>query len=228
MESGQLPHWKAQMSYTCLMANFGEWLDQELATKGWTRADLSRASGITEATLSRIVSGTRGVGPDVAKVIAETMHIDPVIVFRKAGILPPSTAELREQHPRLDYVYRLLADMYHKEPSHFDAVVFMVEAVANVKPSAPEPGPELLQDYVEPAPVVQPATETGEAHPVDHFAEDQFEALYDLHLAQFGEEEGLRRFRRLMERFEEKRRKGRGERKEGADQQAAKRERPDM
>jgi hypothetical protein len=54
---------------------------------------------------------------------------------------------------------------------------------------------------------------------------DQFEALYDLYRAQFGDEEGHRRFRRVIERFEEDRQQGE-ERKEGENQQAAKRGRP--
>jgi len=71
------------------MENFGEWLEQELENREWSRADLSRVSGVSEAQLSRIVNQSRNPGPDAATAIALALGIDPVIVFRKAELLPP-------------------------------------------------------------------------------------------------------------------------------------------
>ncbi len=71
------------------MKNFGEWLAEELKIRSMNQSDLARASNITTAQISRIISGRRGVGEQALTAIAHALRLPPDLVFEKAGILPP-------------------------------------------------------------------------------------------------------------------------------------------
>lgn len=79
-----------------LMEPFTDWLEMELQKRGWSISDLARRAGVKPASLSRILSGTRGIGPDMAVSIANALKLPPVDVFRKAKLLPPSPDESEE------------------------------------------------------------------------------------------------------------------------------------
>jgi transcriptional regulator with XRE-family HTH domain len=73
--------------------NFGEWLKNELNEKGISQKELADLSGITPAQISRIISGTRGIGEQSIIAIAKALRIPVDLMFEKAyGI--PSKSEL--------------------------------------------------------------------------------------------------------------------------------------
>lgn len=71
------------------MKSFGQWLLEELEKRDMNQSDLARASNITTAQISRIISGRRGVGEQALTAIAHALRLPPDMVFEKAGILPP-------------------------------------------------------------------------------------------------------------------------------------------
>lgn len=71
-----------------LMESFSDWMVKELDNRGWSQADLSRASGLTDATISRVLSETRNPGKDFCVKVAKAFVMSPEDVMRKAGILP--------------------------------------------------------------------------------------------------------------------------------------------
>jgi transcriptional regulator with XRE-family HTH domain len=71
------------------METFTEWIEKSLTERNWRPADLARAAGIPDATLSRILSGQRNPGPDVCLAVAQAFKEPPEKVFRLAGLLPP-------------------------------------------------------------------------------------------------------------------------------------------
>jgi transcriptional regulator with XRE-family HTH domain len=71
------------------MDNFGRWLLQELEDRKMSQSELSRLSGLSRGTLSNLISGTRGRGPDSIEAIARAFKMPPEQVFRVAGLLPP-------------------------------------------------------------------------------------------------------------------------------------------
>lgn len=73
------------------MKNFGQWLTEELEKRDMNQSDLARASNITTAQISRIISGRRGVGEQALTAIAHALRLPPDLVFEKAGVLPPKT-----------------------------------------------------------------------------------------------------------------------------------------
>lgn len=66
---------------------FLEWLDSELARRGWNDFQLSRKAGISHSAFSR---ARRGALPswDVCGAIARALDVPAELVFRKAGLLP--------------------------------------------------------------------------------------------------------------------------------------------
>lgn len=70
--------------------NFVNWLEEHLISKGWTRAELARRANINQSSLSMIYSGQRNPGKDICESIARTLGEPPEVVFRVAGILPPT------------------------------------------------------------------------------------------------------------------------------------------
>lgn len=73
--------------------DFSDWLQEELNRRGWSQADLVRASGISKGTVSRLISGTRSIGIDVCQALAQAFHLPPEDVLRIAGLLPDKPEE---------------------------------------------------------------------------------------------------------------------------------------
>lgn len=60
-----------------------------LATKGWTQADLARATGMRVSTISRIRNGITLAPPDAVLRIAEALEIDPIAISQPARRIAP-------------------------------------------------------------------------------------------------------------------------------------------
>ena len=89
------------------MDTFGEWINGQLTLRGWSQADLARATGMDSAVISNLINNRRGAGADSCKAIASALKIPPEIVMRAAGLLPP-VAEHTEQKEELNYLYSQL------------------------------------------------------------------------------------------------------------------------
>lgn len=74
------------------MSKFTDWIEEKLRENSWKQADLARASNITTAALSRLLSQERGVGIETCLGIARAFNEPPEKVFRLAGLLPPLPA----------------------------------------------------------------------------------------------------------------------------------------
>lgn len=85
------------------METFSEWLVQILKEKNMTQAELSRLSGVTNAQISRVINGSRGIGPEAIAAIARALRLPPERVFEKAGILPPKP----QPNPAIDEITHL-------------------------------------------------------------------------------------------------------------------------
>ncbi|HAF62041.1 MAG TPA: hypothetical protein DCK95_06920 [Anaerolineaceae bacterium] len=83
---------------------FTDWLNTELNVRNWSYADLSKKSGISQAHISKVFSGQRGVGIEFCEKIARALDLPTSLVFRKAGILPPEP-EKTKQREELNYLF---------------------------------------------------------------------------------------------------------------------------
>lgn len=70
------------------MDNFSEWLSKAMSDKGWSQADLARASGLTRQTISYYLGG-KSKQPDefALQQLAKAFGVDEKVVYRAAGIL---------------------------------------------------------------------------------------------------------------------------------------------
>jgi len=68
---------------------FVEWLELELNQRGWRPSDLARAAGVSSATISNVMTGSRNAGSDLCRGIAKAFGEPEEKVFRLAGLLSP-------------------------------------------------------------------------------------------------------------------------------------------
>ena len=99
------------------MDTFADWLRNELRLRDWSQSDLSRACNITTATVSRIITGDRKVGKDVAIAIAKALRVPQEVVFQKAGIL---TSNIDDELTRqVTYYFNTLSEEGKKQALDF-------------------------------------------------------------------------------------------------------------
>ena len=67
---------------------FIEWLDEELAGRGWSDYQLSRIAGISHSVISRARSGHPPKW-EACEAIAGALQTPAELVFRRAGLLTP-------------------------------------------------------------------------------------------------------------------------------------------
>lgn len=67
---------------------FLEWLDEQENLRNWSDYEVAKNAGISHSVISRARSG---IPPkwDACLAIAKALDASPVLVFRKAGLLPP-------------------------------------------------------------------------------------------------------------------------------------------
>lgn len=61
----------------------------ELASRDWSQAELSRRSGMTTAAISRILTGERKPEPETCQAFARAFGYPKETVYRAAGMLDP-------------------------------------------------------------------------------------------------------------------------------------------
>lgn len=69
--------------------NFSDWLLDEMNKRGWSQAELARASGLNRQSVSDYVNRRRtNPEPEALVALAQAFKISPITIFRKAGLLP--------------------------------------------------------------------------------------------------------------------------------------------
>jgi transcriptional regulator with XRE-family HTH domain len=81
--------------------DFTNWLLEQIEQRGWDQAELSRRSGVTTAQVSRIFTGERKAGPEVARKFARALGLPPETVFRQAGLLPKARLQVEGEEELL-------------------------------------------------------------------------------------------------------------------------------
>lgn len=68
---------------------FSEWLGEEVTRRGLSHSELARRAGLSQVSVSGVISGQRKPGCEFCIKVAQALEISPVLVLVKAGILPP-------------------------------------------------------------------------------------------------------------------------------------------
>jgi transcriptional regulator with XRE-family HTH domain len=93
------------------MTTIVEYLEGELQRRNWRPADLARAAGVPDATLSHILNGSRRAGPEVCNAVARALDEPPEKIFRIAGLLPPLPPGVEEEREAVVILRGLPADL---------------------------------------------------------------------------------------------------------------------
>ena len=67
---------------------FQDWLDQEVARRGWTFRELGRRARLSSSAISKVMTDTHLPTWDFCLAISRALDTSPVSVFRRAGLLP--------------------------------------------------------------------------------------------------------------------------------------------
>jgi transcriptional regulator with XRE-family HTH domain len=111
--------------------NFSDWLLDEMNKRGWSQAELARASGLNRQSVSDYVNRRRtNPEPEALVAIAHAFKISPITIFRKAGLLPEGsdnasfedwqhllTQLLPEEQEEMRQIIEMKIDRRHKQES---------------------------------------------------------------------------------------------------------------
>jgi transcriptional regulator with XRE-family HTH domain len=87
--------------------DFVIWLDEILTERNWSDNELAKRAGLSHSSISKARSGILPQW-EACKAIAHALGVNPILVFRKAGLLPPGPADdvrfedWKELIPQLD------------------------------------------------------------------------------------------------------------------------------
>jgi transcriptional regulator with XRE-family HTH domain len=86
------------------MENLGAWLLNKLKEKKITQSDLAKRSGLSEGTISNIISGSRGTGLDSVEALARGLRVPAEEVFLAAIGRPmkPHDEWVKEMTEKID------------------------------------------------------------------------------------------------------------------------------
>jgi hypothetical protein len=113
---------------------FFQWLQDELHKLGWSQTDLVNSSTlagypISQAQLSRIITGARQAGPDACIAIAHALELSREEVFRARGWLFRELLEPMAIDPRAERLIRTLSEMpFESREITLDVIESVVES----------------------------------------------------------------------------------------------------
>lgn len=69
--------------------DFSEWIVEELDHRGWSRSEAARRGGISPSMFDKVINGYAKPGKKFLDGIALAFDLPPIVIYRKAGLLPP-------------------------------------------------------------------------------------------------------------------------------------------
>ena len=67
---------------------FSDWLASELQKRNWSHNELARQSGLSQPTISAVMSNAKRPGLKFCLQVAQALDVSPVLVLQLAGHLP--------------------------------------------------------------------------------------------------------------------------------------------
>ncbi len=121
-----------------MKTSFVLWLEGELHQRGWSQADLAKRARISRAVVSKILGGHTRPTVETLLAIARALEYPPEVVFRKAGILPPSMSVDQEEAEILLHLFSRLSPEERREI--LDYLRFKLAQKRRSREHTPAPG----------------------------------------------------------------------------------------
>ena len=83
------------------MTEIGEWLEGQLEERGWSSSELARRAGISQSSVSNVLTGKQVPGLEFCKGVAEALDVRTEELLQQAGHLPPMPAPVVEEREAL-------------------------------------------------------------------------------------------------------------------------------
>lgn len=64
-----------------------EWLNAEMTQRGWSQRQIARRAGVSQAAISRVLSGDNRPGLEVCEGIAKALDLPLTTVLIEAGLI---------------------------------------------------------------------------------------------------------------------------------------------
>ena len=83
------------------MTEIGKWLEQQLEQRGWSSSELARRAGISQSSVSNVLTGKQIPGLEFCKGVAKALGIHAEELLQRAGHLPPMPTPVVEEREAL-------------------------------------------------------------------------------------------------------------------------------
>ena len=124
--SQRCEHTEGSMEITELDVPFIRWVKGELIRRGWSQNTLIRRSGLSNPSVSNVITGKRKPGRYWCESVAHAFGMHPEVVLRRAGILGPlPEADMRRL--QLRYIFDQLNE------NDQQSLLAQAEAVAELR-----------------------------------------------------------------------------------------------
>ena len=125
------------------MTQIGEWLEGQLEQRGWSSSELARRAGISQSSVSNVLTGKQIPGLEFCKGVARALDLRPEELLRQAGHLPPVSEPVAEEREALRLLRGLNGPMRGVALSLLRA---LDSSATGSAPARPDPHPRSLTE----------------------------------------------------------------------------------
>lgn len=123
---------------------FGEWIDQEINKRGWSRREASRRADVSQSMLNKVITGEAQAGLTVFRGLAKAFDVSLVEILIQAGEVDPrdlTDEGLNEHFSRLTprqqrMVIRFIESITQDDASDQNPSIFTQTSQPKPKPAA--------------------------------------------------------------------------------------------
>ena len=83
------------------MTEISQWLDRQLKQRAWSSSELARRAGISQSSVSNVLTGKQIPGLEFCKGVAKALGVRTEELLQRAGHLPPMPEPVVEEREAL-------------------------------------------------------------------------------------------------------------------------------
>ena len=111
LEEGELPMPDNEDKEQARRRQWWAWLDGQMAVRGWSQADLAKAAGVDESTLTSWKMLRRGVEAPQVILVAAGLKVAEWEALLAAGIMTQRPADAKPTDPRMQAIFNEIDEL---------------------------------------------------------------------------------------------------------------------